>query len=201
LLDLGFQNHAHTASLTIKAKSTLLVWGQKDKNVDSSAGQVVFYSTAPDGTLLYNSKSFILEDGLNTITIPDSDFTYIELSLFVDPGPKQFAKSYLVDAVALVEDTTPKSSVPSQPLLARSISSYPNPFIQNTTIHFELETQGDVQIAIIDGLGREVDRVQTGYLESGVHEIPLAIKTQGFYFVRLFVNGQPIGNPLKINSR
>lgn len=199
LLDLKFKNHAGTGFLVIKAKSTLWVWGKKDLSVDSSAGQIVF---ANDDNGFFTSKPFILKDGLNIIAVPDSDFTYVELSLATpDPHATKYAKSYLVDAVALLQDTTPVVSVPFKPLLVRSISSYPNPFIANTTIHFELEAGGDIELAVFDGLGREIDRVQAGYLDNGIHEIPLAIRTPGFYFVRLLVNGQPVGNPLKINSR
>ncbi len=202
LLDLMFRNHAHTKSLIIKANSTVLVWGKKDISVDSSAGQLVFYEIADDGSIQYNSMPFILGDGLNIITVPNQDFSYIELSL-AEPGPHavNFSKSYLVDALALLQDTTPVFSVSQQRLFVNSTSSYPNPFISNTTIHFDLQTEGEVQLAVIDGLGKETDRANAGYLESGIHEIPLSIKTPGFYFVRIFVNGQPIGAPLKITSR
>jgi hypothetical protein len=204
LLDLMFQNHAHTMALTIKANDTLLVWGKKDLSVDSSAGQIVFYKIADDGSIQYNSKPFILGDGLNHIIVPDQDFSYIELSLAEpDPHASNHAKSYLVDAIALLQDTTPpvKSVSKNQALLVNSLSSYPNPFISSTTIHFELQTGGEVQLAVVDGLGREIDRVNAGYVESGVHEIPVALNTPGFYFVRVFVNGQPVGTPLKITSR
>jgi hypothetical protein len=171
LLDLAFKNSHHSDIIPIKANSTLLIWGQIDKSVDSSAGQVTFNKFDISGSLV-TSKRFITH-----------------------------AKSYLLDAIALIQDTIPPSSVLKQVALAHSIVTYPNPFTQSTTIHFELETQGDIQLVVIDGLGREVDRIQAGYLENGVHEIPFAIKTPGFYFVRLFVNGQPVGNPLKITSR
>src|SRR5689334_11493278 len=49
LLDLCFRNYAHNAVVSIKKDSTILIWGQKDKSVDSSAGQAVLYKTDPDG--------------------------------------------------------------------------------------------------------------------------------------------------------
>ncbi len=202
LLDLVFKNSKHTDIIPIKANSTLLIWGQTDKSVDSSAGQVVFNKFDLSGNLV-SSKRFILGDGLNIIPVPNQDFVYIELSLAdpVDQGSMNHSKSYLVDAIALLQDTTAPSSVPSAPILVSSFISYPNPFISNTTIRFELQTEGEVQLAIVDGLGRETDRVIAGYQENGMHEIPLAIKTPGFYFVWLYLNGKPIGNPLKITSR
>jgi len=203
LLDLSFMNSHHNDIIPIKANSVLLIWGETDKTVDTSAGQVTFNIFDDLTGTLITSKRFILGDGLNVITVPNRDYAYIELSLAdpVDPGSMTHSKSYLVDAVALVQDTTTKTSVPTAPILVSSLSSYPNPFISNTNIRFELKTEGDVQLAVVDALGRETDRIVTGYEESGMHEIPLAIKTPGFYFVRLFLNGQPIGTPLKITSR
>lgn len=200
LLDLMFRNHAHTKSILIKANTTLLIWGKKDNTVDSSAGQVVLYKIADDGSIEYNSAKFILGDGLNTIIVPNQDFSYIELSL-ADPGPVKHAQSYLFDAVALLQDTTSSSAVSSQSSPVNLISSYPNPFVGTTTIHFELKDAGEIELSVIDALGRETDRITPVFLESGIHEIPLALRTPGFYFVRLFVNGQPLGNPLKITSR
>jgi hypothetical protein len=202
LLDIAFRNAKHNNLVAIKSTSTILVWGRKDVRVDSSAGQVVFYKAAPDGTLLAQSQPIILEDGLNVIPVPGNDFTYIELSIYADPGPKQFAKSYLVDAVALLQDTTtPSKGVSNQPLLVNALSSYPNPFVTTTTVHFELQTEGKIELEVVDALGRTVNRIDAGYEQSGIHEVPVAIKTSGLYFVRLFVNGQPVGNPLKISSR
>jgi hypothetical protein len=132
--------------------------------------------------------------------VPNQYFIYIELIL-ADPVPIKHAQSYLLDAVALLEDTTPKSSVPLQQTAISLISSYPNPFIGATTIHFELKAAGEIELSVFDALGRETGRESPGYLESGVHEIPLAIRTPGFYFVRVFVDGRPVGNPLKITSR
>ncbi len=204
LIDLAFKKFNSNKLQTIKAGSKIFIWAKKDKaaGVDSSAGLITFWFD--DGIHdPYNTQSspLVINDGLNFIQVPNQDFTYVELTL----AQNQFGKgatSFYIDAVALVQDTTPPpKSVPSQSVLARSIISYPNPFIQNTTIRFELETQGDIQLAVIDALGREVDHVQAGFLENGSHEIPLAIKTPGFYFVRLFINGQQIGNPLKITSR
>ncbi len=203
LLDLKFRNHAGTGFLPIKANSILWVWAQKDPSVDSSAGQVVFMNDEND---LFQSSPVILGDGLNIITIPSNpngDYSFIELSLAepLDQGSTNHAKSFLIDAVALLQDTTPKVSVPAEQFFVNALSSYPNPFVSNTTIHFQLETEGDIQLVVIDALGRESDRENAGYLASGVHEIPLAIRTPGFYFVRLLINGQPAGNLLKINAR
>jgi hypothetical protein len=205
-IDLAFKKYKSNAIQAIKPGSTILVWGKKDKTVDSSAGKLTFNIFDESLQMLVTSSATILGDGIQTVTVPqvpgnpNGHWDYIELSLSGDLV--KHATSYFIDAVALVQDTTtPPKSVSSQPLLVNSISSYPNPFVQNTTIHFELESGGDIEISVIDALGREVSHEQAGYLDNGIQEIPLAIKTSGIYFVRLFVNGQPNGNPLKINAR
>ena len=181
--------------------------GEKRFSVDSSAGQLIFYRYDESlGMLINSTPPVILTGGLQTITIPTvpglgpkEGWQYIEITLA--GNEKKHATSFFIDAVALVQDTVPPVSVPFQPSAPNAISSYPNPFIANTTIHFSLASGGDAQLLVIDGLGREIDHINTGYLESGVHDIPLAVRTAGYYFVRLFVNGEPIGYPLKITSR
>jgi hypothetical protein len=204
LIDMAFKKYKSNALQTIKAGSTVLVWGKKDLSVDSSAGQIIFNKVSSDGSLIASSKPFILGDGINVITVPNDDYTYLELTLAepIDNGSKNHAKSYFVDAVALVQDTTtPIINGVDLSNSGNSISSYPNPFITATTIRYELASEGEIQFSVIDAMGREIDHENAGYMQSGVHEIPLAIRTPGFYFVRLFVNGQPAGKPLKITSR
>ena len=197
-IDMAFKKYKSNLLQPIKAGSTILVWGKKDLTADSSAGQAVFIKIDADGAILGQSKPFILEDGLNSVTAPN-DYSFIEFSLAGDFV--KHATSYFIDAVALLQDTLTPVSVATRPVFATSISSYPNPFVANTTIHFALQTEGELQIAVIDGLGRQVDYIDAGYLSNGVHDIPIAVKSAGLYFVRLYMDGQPIGNPLKITSR
>jgi hypothetical protein len=202
-LDIGFRNARHTDLLPIKANSKVIIWGKKDFSVDTSAGQVVFIEATPDGALIRSTKPVVIDEGPDTLIVPSGGsgfFTYMEFSL---AGSEKGggAKSYLLNAVALVQDTTTPVSVRSGNTFANSLISYPNPFIGNTTIHFQLEAEGNVELAVVDALGREVDRISGGYMQNGVHDIPLAIKNSGYYFVRLFVNGQLAGSPLKITSR
>ena len=205
LIDMASKKFNSASDSMIVPESAIIVWGEKDVSADSSAGKITFNIYNDLLGRLITSSATILNDGVQVVTVPqvpgvpNGHWDYVELTLA--GNEIKHATSYFIDAVALVQDTTTSVFVPSQPLLVHSISSYPNPFIANTTIHFALEITGEVQLVVIDGLGRETDRVIAGYLESGVHEIPLAVRTPGFYFVRLFVNGQPVGNPLKITSR
>ena len=200
LLDMAFKKFKKDAIQPIKGGSTILIWGKKDLTADSSAGQIIFNRYDELLGMLITSKPIILEDGLQSVLVPGGSWDYVELGLAGDFV--KHATSYFIDAVAFVQDTAaPTKSVPSRVQPISVLSSYPNPFLTNTTIHFALLTEGEVQIAVIDGLGRQVDYINAGYLSDGIHDIPLAVKSAGMYFIRLFLDGQPVGNPLKITLR
>jgi len=210
-IDLAFKKYKKGLTQPIKfnpdpqLNSMIAVWGKKDLAADSSAGQLTFNRYDENLGMLITSPPVILTDSFQIIPVPDYGgipnwrWDYIEISLAGDFV--KHATSYFIDAVALLQDTTPKVSVPFEPSAPNAITSYPNPFITNTTIHFTIAAQGEAELVIIDALGREADHINAGYFENGTHEIPLAIRTPGFYFVRLLVNGEPVGSPLKITSR
>lgn len=52
----------------------------------------------------------------------------------------------------------------------RIIASYPNPFNPRTTIRFECEAPGQVDLAIYDLAGRRVASLVDGWLGSGRHD-------------------------------
>ncbi|MDP4219514.1 MAG: T9SS type A sorting domain-containing protein [Bacteroidota bacterium] len=200
-MDIAFKKPRSSKIQNIKANSKILIWGKKDPAADSSAAKVTLWFDDGSG-IAYNTGAtpVYFDDTLKVINVDGRDYTYIEVSLAQNEAGKG-ATSFFIDAIAVVEDTTTPLAVRTAPSMVNAISSYPNPFFASTTIHFELETEGDIELAVVDGLGREVDHVNAGYLQQGSHEIPLAIKSPGFYFVRVLMNGQPVGNPLKINSR
>ncbi len=49
--------------------------------------------------------------------------------------------------------------------------NYPNPFSESTTIEFELSSSGDIRLAVLDVLGREVRLLQSGPMAAGRHEV------------------------------
>ncbi|MCF7797887.1 MAG: T9SS type A sorting domain-containing protein [Lentisphaeria bacterium] len=67
------------------------------------------------------------------------------------------------------------------------LSSYPNPFNPSTTIQFNLVSAGQVTLTVYDLMGREIQILNTGRLESGNHRINWDASTRpsGLYFVRL----------------
>jgi hypothetical protein len=182
--------------LPIKPNATLIVWGRKNKDVDSSAGIVSFLNSNTGAT----SDPFLLGDGINIVTVPNEEYNYIEFSL---PGLVPVAKTYSIDAVALVEDTSQTAG--SVPFNSESnpfglLSNFPNPFTEVTNINFALESGGNIEVAAIDDAGIERQRISLGYLNEGSHSERIALTSHGMFFLRLFVNGHPYGAPIKIAS-
>lgn len=72
------------------------------------------------------------------------------------------------------------------------LSAYPNPFNAKTTIAFSLKDAGNVQIAIHDLLGRQVDVIDMGYLSnSTIHTVNYDANklATGVYYYSLMVDG------------
>jgi hypothetical protein len=75
--------------------------------------------------------------------------------------------------------------------------NYPNPFINNTIIDFEMLCRGNASVVIIDILGNVIRRINAGILQAGKHSIVWDGNnetgnkvTEGFYYYRLTVENQ-----------
>ncbi len=66
-------------------------------------------------------------------------------------------------------------------------SNYPNPFRSATTLRFELPTQTEVDLQVVDLLGRTVARLVEGSMEAGVHTVRFEAGSlpSGLYLARL----------------
>jgi len=67
------------------------------------------------------------------------------------------------------------------------LQNYPNPFNAQTTIRFVLPKSIDVELAIYDLLGRQIDVLIDKYMEAGSHNIEFGVSTlsSGVCFYRL----------------
>ena len=65
--------------------------------------------------------------------------------------------------------------------------NYPNPFNPTTTIAFSLPARSQVNLEIINVLGRTVDRLDLGALSNGSHSVEYdgSSLASGVYFYRL----------------
>ena len=70
-------------------------------------------------------------------------------------------------------------------------SNYPNPFRSATTLRFELPARTEVDLRVVDLLGRTVARLIEGSMEAGVHTVRFEAGSlpSGVYLARLNAGG------------
>jgi hypothetical protein len=192
-------------SLLFKNKTGTAARVIKDTKVDSSAGLIAFVRTDAEGVILDQSPYFLLGDGINTITVPNSSYTYalFQLSGLGDPNG---AKSFMIDAVQLIQEedkvNVPRSYTESA---SRITGNYPNPFVSGTsggtTLVFSLEREADIVVLVVDALGREVAREPLGMMQSGTQKAQVQVKEAGLYIARLIVDGELSGSAYKLIAK
>lgn len=71
-----------------------------------------------------------------------------------------------------------------------SLSNFPNPFTDQTTIRYSIPYDEKVRIAVYDQSGREIAVVLDQYQKAGIHTVvfPSADLQAGMYFGKIFVN-------------
>jgi hypothetical protein len=130
-------------------------------------------------------------------TIPDTGFNAVGLEVATDSG----GNSLWIDAVVLVQ-AGEAGVISADGISEQTLKSYPNPFYSTsgTTVSITSTMQGNGTLSIYDLLGNEVAREPVGELTEGAQDVRVALNRAGIFFARLFVNGVPIGEPLKITS-
>ena len=91
--------------------------------------------------------------------------------------------------------------VPEEHTLIGLHQNYPNPFAEQTTVSFTLESStSDLQLEVYDLLGRKVKLVYTGPAESGTHQVRLSAAdlASGIYIYRLKLDEQTISRKMMI---
>lgn len=73
------------------------------------------------------------------------------------------------------------------PQSMKLLPAYPNPFNGTTTIRYQLQAPMQVELSVVNSLGREVARLKQGEQTSGVHAVSFTSETlaSGTYFVIL----------------
>jgi hypothetical protein len=73
-----------------------------------------------------------------------------------------------------------------------SLVVYPNPAMDNAQAVVNVQTAGQVQVELLDVLGRTVSQLHNGALPVGIRrmDLPVAGLPAGLYFVRLQQNGR-----------
>ena len=87
----------------------------------------------------------------------------------------------------LFRSGTPVEEADEIPRVLALSSNYPNPFRSATTLRFELPARMDVDLRVVDLLGRTVARLVEGPMEAGVHTVRFEAGSlpSGVYLARL----------------
>jgi hypothetical protein len=80
-------------------------------------------------------------------------------------------------------------SVNDPAVLGQQIQVYPNPFVGQTNIVFELVEQADVRVEMFDQTGRLVQTIVNARLNAGEQLFNFEATQAGVYYCRVIVNG------------
>ena len=73
----------------------------------------------------------------------------------------------------------------------RTVSIFPNPTTENTTVSFELEKSCNMKILLCDVLGIELANVYEGFANEGLftETIDIGNLPKGVYFLKILIDG------------
>ena len=146
-----------------------------------------YYSTTADGPVTITSQSSVA-------IAPGATFTaFYALAIGAD---EQAMLSNMTAATQKYQILT--TSVDENPLAAKDIRNYPNPFNSSTTISYQLPGNGFVSLRVYDALGIEKATLVNAKQISGSHTIDFNAQdlSSGVYSYRLMFNGQVISNKM-----
>jgi len=70
------------------------------------------------------------------------------------------------------------------------LTAFPNPFNDNTSLSFDLPKSSDVNVVVMDMLGRVIETKSLGRLSAGKHnEVLTSFGAAGSYLVKVDING------------
>ncbi|MDA0310247.1 MAG: T9SS type A sorting domain-containing protein [Bacteroidetes bacterium] len=76
-----------------------------------------------------------------------------------------------------------------------AISAYPNPVVDDFTVHIQLNASSKVEMKVFDIAGKEIATVDAGTLNAGANQLSFNADAlgmaDGVYVLTLFVEGQP----------
>jgi len=203
---LGVDFYVNGAPLRLQKGAQLHFYWEKLTS-DSCGGFIAFihlpdevnpnYSAPSGDTALVMEGGEINQEQMTTLIVPDTAINNISIEV----AAYEKATLFYIDAI-IIDQGGKESVALQQNQSSVLLSSYPNPFYRaaGTTLHVTSNTEGNGQIRIYDVLGNIVEQAQVGELTPGEQAVKIALDRPGIFFARLFVNGQPSGEPLKITS-
>jgi hypothetical protein len=198
---VGFKRYAGSvatgALIPIKVGAQIVVTGKPDAAAKRSALAIILVKLTFDGGIEYQSDPFVMEGTEKIVDVATQPYDYVLLTM------ADSSTSFDVDALLLIEDTTqPNNSVAAAGRVARTglIANFPNPFSHFTNVSFSMPINGQAALVAVDMQGTEIAREDLGYLAEGTQRVGFELRDRGMYYLRLFVDGRPVGNPIKVVS-
>lgn len=185
----------------IKPGATLVVYGSKDKSIPSDSSKIFlnFFNEITGAT----SRQYILEDSVNVITVPDTMYTSVTLSMVYQPimGDIVAFKRFYIDALLLIQQFDPLSVRRSDD--GRITSAYPNPFAteRGTTVSFTTSKYADLKLIVMDIAGHEVNVVEIGPRPAGEQSTMVTVPNEGIFLAQLMIDGVPAGKMIKLTAK
>jgi hypothetical protein len=201
-LDMGFsRDTAKHRWLPILPNARLVIYGKKDPQKDSSALSLRFYRILPDFSQGPISREYIVNPGITTIIVPDTQYTYIEMTL-TGGGSTHGSHGFLLDAITLFQNFDGLGVGQFIAPIVSALANYPNPFTaqMTTNINVHLERPGTATVVIADAIGRELSRNVLGAVGPGDHAVLFHAPAAGVYYARLMLNGAFSGQMLKMSA-
>lgn len=138
--------------------------------VNDMVGLEKTYNREVMGDLSETSKEVSDYEKVNTALITgENPYRYIDSG--VDTGVDY---EYLLTAVMIDEPVCEVGKVNTTGSIPTTFSlsqNYPNPFMSETTVSFEVAESGDIEIGVYDISGRKVGEIANDYYEAGTYEV------------------------------
>ena len=165
-------SHVLTMVLSVDSSGAVFIapWGE-DVSIINKRGLGVYFSTDTGATWKYA--------GLDSITV----------NQLVSYGDSTYAATnnglYILTRTAV--PVTSVQHAANVPMSYALFQNYPNPFNPSTTIRFQLATKSRVTLKVYDILGREVETLVDGALDTGLHQVSFEASrfASGVYFYRI----------------
>ncbi len=87
-------------------------------------------------------------------------------------------------------------------LVSENITVFPNPVTNQASIEFELRTNTQVQISVVDMLGRQVKNIFEGEMHSGAQNLQMDANDldNGVYFIKMQLNNEVVTKKIMVSK-
>lgn len=178
----GANQNSYASSLKIDGAGNVYAGGYSGASIFSFDYAVVRYNNAGSQQwwIKYNGTGNANDLG-TAIALDGSANVYITGSSIGSSNNADFATLKYAQTVGVQQIS---SEVPDSYNLYQN---YPNPFNPSTTIKFQVPVSGNVKLTIFNALGKEVEKLNDGYLNAGLFSAVFNAQNlnSGVYFYKL----------------